>query len=113
MSENTEQPGNSNPDTDDQQQEEENIGYEYATCHRKGVIHLDEFINSLLKFREWLAEDGTVNPQVSFALHCVHGNCVRLREHIIHDVKDTCIKILDPCCDDRVIIDIYEKAPER
>jgi hypothetical protein len=112
MPENTEQPGNANPGTDDQQQEED-IGYEYATRNVKGVVHLDEFINSLLEFRKWLAEDGTVNPQVSFALHCVHGNCIKLREHIIHDVKDTGIKILDPCCDDRVIIDIYEKVPER
>ena len=82
---------------------------EYATCNVKDVLHLDEFINSLLEFRKWLAEDGTVNPQISFATHEVSKSCSGTRTHYIHNVKNARIGILDPCCDDRVMTDIYEK----
>ena len=89
----------------------ENDDYGYSTCEKKGVIHFDEFLQSLLNFRERLESWGIKNPQISFSIQ--EGPQYGHREHYAHDVADTCVHILDPNCDDRVIIDIFEKVSKK
>lgn len=90
---------------------QENDDYGYSTREKKGVIHFDEFLQSLLNFRERLESWGIQNPQISFAVH--PKGVVGEQSKYIHDVSDTRIGILDPNCDDRVIVDVFEKHEKK
>lgn len=89
---------------------QENDDYGYSTREKKGVLHLDEFIDTLIKFKQWLASENIINPQISFCMHKTDTNCGGKEETYIHQVRDARIGILDPNCDDRIMIDIFEKS---